>query len=179
MSNPYAAPKARVEDSAPAGEPVFFAVSRTKLAVMSVATFALYQIYWFYKNWKAMQATGKRLNAPIRSVFFPLTAFWLFRHMRERAVENGVEPAHEAGNMATLLFFIYFGTVWLPDPWWVLTYLNLLPMFAVQATADRINLKLAPDVDPNARFSGWNIFGIVVGLAVYAFYFIELYGQPG
>src|SRR6266571_6685632 len=29
----------------------FFVVSPAKLAIMSVATLGLYQIYWFYRNW--------------------------------------------------------------------------------------------------------------------------------
>jgi hypothetical protein len=33
----------------------------------------------------------------------------------------------------------------------------------VQAAVDQINLKLAPGADPNARFSGLNIFGMVIG----------------
>jgi hypothetical protein len=162
LSNPYAAPKARVEDAAPEGEPAFFAVSRLKFVVMTVATFALYQIYWFYKNWQAMQASGAKLNAPVRALFYPITAFWLFRHIRERALGAGVS-GFPAGWLAAALFMLYMGTIWLPDPWWLLSYLNVLLFFPVLAAVDGVNRKRAPDADPNARLSGWNIFGIVVG----------------
>jgi hypothetical protein len=51
----------------------------------------------------------------------------------------------------------------LPDPYWLVTLLGFLPLLPVQAAVNRVNLQLAPDADPNARFSGWNIAGVVVG----------------
>jgi Domain of unknown function (DUF4234) len=176
--NPYAAPKARVDDGAAAGEPAFFAVSRLKLVVMSVVTFGLYQIYWFYKNWKAMQASGARLNAPIRAVFYPLTAYWLFRHVRERAIAAQIAPHHQAGPLAAVLFAVYALTFWLPDPWWLLGYLTILAVLPVQATVDQINRELTPEADPNVRFSGWNIFGIVVGVLILVLGLIGIFLDP-
>jgi hypothetical protein len=31
--------------------PMYFPVSRLKLAVMSTCTLGIYELYWFYKNW--------------------------------------------------------------------------------------------------------------------------------
>jgi len=33
----------------PAGQPIFFPVSRLKLVIMSTVTFGIYELYWFYK----------------------------------------------------------------------------------------------------------------------------------
>ncbi|BDZ73038.1 hypothetical protein GCM10025856_07570 [Methylophaga marina] len=43
-------------DSNPAaGDQAYFSVSTTKLKWLYLATFGLYGIYWFYKNWKLQQ----------------------------------------------------------------------------------------------------------------------------
>jgi hypothetical protein len=175
-SNPYAAPKARVEDTAEArGQPAYFPVSRTKLILMSFGTFGIYQIYWFYKNWKAMQAEGIKLNAPVRAVFYPLTSYWLFRHIGARAAAAGVAGTYHAGGLAAALFIVSSVTWRLPDPWWLLGYAGFLLLLPVQASVDQINLKVAPDADRNARFSGWNIVSMIVGCLVLALAIVGMF----
>jgi hypothetical protein len=51
----------------------------------------------------------------------------------------------------------------LPDPYWLLTMLSFFPLLPVQAAVNRVNRQLAPDAEPNARFGGWNIAGVVLG----------------
>ena len=38
------------------GTPVFFAVSILKFIVLSIFSLGVYDIYWFYKNWKLARA---------------------------------------------------------------------------------------------------------------------------
>ena len=167
--NPYAAPTARVEDAAarPEAEPVFFAVSLVKLALMSIVTLGLYEIYWFYKNWKCVERNaGDKVNAPIRSVFYPIMSYSLFRRVREHAKRSGV-AGFPAGWLAVALFLVT--VLWrLPDPWWLVSFLGFLPLVPVQKSVNAINAKLAPAADANARFTGWNVFGLVVGGIVLA-----------
>ena len=160
--NPYAAPAAVVADAeAASAEAVFFPVSLLKLSLMSVATLGLYQIYWFYKNWKCVQKLGDDVNAPLRAVFYTLTSYWLFRKIREQAGSARLGNL-QAGLLALLLFFL--GSLWrLPDPWWVVGLGGFLPLLPVQATVNRLNRKLAPQADPNTRFDGWNIAALAAG----------------
>ena len=39
----------------PLTAPLYFPVSTTKLIVMSVCSFGLYESYWFYKHWKQIK----------------------------------------------------------------------------------------------------------------------------
>src|SRR5262245_21832197 len=166
--NPYAAPSARVDDAAarPEAEPVFFAVSLLKLALMSVVTLGLYEVYWFYKNWKCVERNnGEKVNAPIRSVFYPLVSYSLFRRIREHARRAG-SVEFPAGWLAVALFLM--ALLWrLPDPWWLVGFLGFLPLYPVQQAVNEINRKLAPQADTNARFTGWNVFGLVAGGIVF------------
>jgi hypothetical protein len=163
--NPYAAPAANVADTPalPASEPVFFAVSKLKLALMSVVTFGLYEIYWFYKNWKCVQRNYKdNVSAPVRALFYPLVSYPLFKRIREHAAKSGIEGGVPAGALAIAVFAL--AMLWrLPDPWWVVSLFGFLPLLLVQSTVNEINRKLAPDADANSRFSGANIAALVIG----------------
>lgn len=161
--NPYAAPTAKVDAAASAPEPVFFAVSGLKLALMSVVTLGLYEVYWFYKDWKCVQRNfGDKVNAPLRAVFYPVVSYPLFRRIRAHAKSSGVEADFPAGVLACTVFIL--NLLWfLPDPWWLAGFLGIVPLLPVQRAANAINRKHAPAADPNTRFTGWNIFGLVAG----------------
>ncbi|MEM7353299.1 MAG: hypothetical protein AAF657_21060, partial [Acidobacteriota bacterium] len=45
--NPYAPPKSTIEPAGSNPEQLFFTTSSFKLAVMSICTFGLYEVYWF------------------------------------------------------------------------------------------------------------------------------------
>lgn len=162
--NPYAAPTAQVLDAVgPGTEPVFFPVSRLKLALMSIVTFGIYEVYWFYKNWKCVQRNyGDDVNAPIRALFYPIVSYPLFKRIRDHAKTARVEANVQAGLLAIVVFV--FATLWrLPDPWWLVSFLGFVPLVLVQNAVNAINRKLAPGAGTNSRFSGWNIFGLIAG----------------
>lgn len=168
--DPYAAPRAKVEDAVPADQAgtAYFAVSLLKLGVMSVTTLGIYQIYWFYKNWKnAQRIANVDANAPIRAFFYGITSYWLFKLIRDHA--NSVVPgmAIPAGPLAIAVFVLTAASR-LPDPYWLVTFLSVLPLLLVQSAVNRVNWQLAPEADRNARFSGWNIAGALLGGLVVA-----------
>lgn len=164
-ANPYAAPRARLDDAAglePGAEP-FFAVSVPKLAIMSVATFNFYPLFWFYRNWKCAQRVGgETLNAPLRALFYPFTAYGLFRRIREHAAADGRHASLPAGPLATVLLSVSL-TAGLPDPFWFVSLLVFVPLLPVQRVVNEMNARLAPDADTNASFTGWNIVALVLG----------------
>ena len=153
--HPYAAPAADLY-VAPSQAPVFFPVGTTKLVAMSLCTLSLYQLYWFYKNFRAMKDHGQDLWPIPRTIFCALMAYTLFRAVRERGTDFA------AGALAVAFFII--STLWrLPDPWWLLSMLSFLPILPVRKQIDAINEKAAPDADRNTRIRGWNYLAIVLG----------------
>jgi len=175
-SNPYAPPKAVVADIAPvsaASQPVFFPVSRTKLIVMLLVTFTLYELVWFYKNWALIRRRGEPVIPVARAIFAVFFCYSLFDRVRSRAKPLGLRLS--AG--------------WLATGWIVLTVTgNMLDrlispevspavyamiivlLFAsgafllpVQNAINAINRAEVPDHEPNDRFTVWNWLWIVVG----------------
>jgi hypothetical protein len=166
----------------PQPPPAFFAVSRAKLIVLSVASLGVYEAYWFYKHWQRQRERTEEDLSPVwRTVFAVFFAYDLFTRLRDQAEQRRVGPAYPAGWMAaayvvpSLLFR-------LPDPWWLLTLLSMIPLVLVQGTANAINAVLTPEADTNARFSGANAvvlaLGVVLWLLLLVGFLMQAAGEP-
>src|SRR6185437_9327435 len=133
--NPYAPPIARVSDVVPANSsgvvaPVFFAVSMLKYVVMSIATFGLYQLYWFYMNWKLIKERESTDIQPFwRAVFAVFFCYQCFSRIREYQHPAVAVARLPVGALATC--WIILTLLWrLPDPYWwpsALSFLVILP----------------------------------------------------
>lgn len=144
------------------GRPAFFPVSVTKLAVMSVCTFGLYQIYWFYQNWRLVKSRDQsRISPPWRSVLGLLFCYPLFRRVRSMAQRQAI-----AMPSAALLFTAWIVATLLsysPPPYLLLSFGSVIFMLPIQRAANRINAQIAPQHDPNRRFGALNIVIVLVG----------------
>ena len=163
--NPYAPPTTAVADIRPqdGGLPPFFAVSLLKLAVLSLCTLGIYELYWFYRNWQHVKARGESDILPFWRAFFAiLFCYSCFKRIRDVGVERGIEPVLSAGAFAT--GWIVMTLTWkAPDPYGWITFFAVAFLLPVQAHVNRINAAVAPGHDRNARFSAWNWLATVIG----------------
>lgn len=177
MDNPYQAPAAQLSELKESAATVFFPVSVTKLLVLSICTFGLYEIYWFYRNW---QLVKRRENSDIipalRSIFGVLFCYALFRRVRDEAENHRTKPI-PAGPLAA--GWIVLTVLWrLPGAYWLVTFLAILFMLPVQRAANAINRQAVPDHDPNSHFSGWNITAVVLGGLFFVLSLIGTFVSP-
>jgi hypothetical protein len=165
--NPYAPPTAYVADiSTPddaAIAPRFFAVSVTKLVVMSVCTFSGYEIYWFYRQWKRIAERERESMAPLaRAIFAFFYCYSCFARIRDYDAETRTSTRLAAGPLA--IGWIVTTVLWrLPDPYWWISMFTVLFLIPVQRHVNRLNIALSPLHDCNARFSIWNWLAIIFG----------------
>lgn len=109
------------------------------LVWLSVLSFGLYEVYWFYRNWRALaEHTGMDLKAgwrtlgllvPVVNVFM---VYHQFRLVHVLATQGGRVPSYSPWAMA-LGYFLLVGVSNVPGPMWPLTFLTVLPMIPVQA----------------------------------------------
>jgi hypothetical protein len=127
-------------------------------------TFGIYELYWFYKNWKFIkQRTGENIMPFWRAFFGVIFCYSCFKEIRETAKTQGVSLSTSAGLLATV--WIILTVSWrLPDPFWLVTMATPFILIPIQQTVNTLNKVVAPDHNPNARFSAWNIVGIVFGV---------------
>jgi hypothetical protein len=143
--------------------PTFFPVATHKFVVLSICTFGLYELYWFYKNWQWVKESQHSNLSPFwRAFFAPLWAYQQFRHVQEQAKAERVLTKWNSGILA-LFYFVLMVTWRLPDPLWLISMGSFIPLMPVQQTINRINRLHSGSTHINSSYSGWNIALIIVG----------------
>jgi hypothetical protein len=96
--------------------PSCFPVSLLKLAAMSIATSGIYELYWFYRNWKLIKQRDEIEIMPFwRAFFAPLFCYQCFADMTAQARSLGLQQSLSAAPLAMGWFFMtLLGK--LPDP---------------------------------------------------------------
>jgi hypothetical protein len=151
----------------------YFGVGILKLAVLSLCSFGIYDLFWCYRQWnQERDRTGETLSPLWRAVFAPLWAFSLFERIHRRAMSNRL-PADWSPNALAIAFLALNVTWRLPDPYWLVSLLTFLPIIPVQRTINTLNTKAAPETDRNDRFSGPNLALLLLGGALLA---LAIYG---
>ena len=97
-----------------------------------------------------------------RALFGIFWCYSCFEFIRKDERDLGVEPTLSAGPLA--VGWIAASLAWrLPEAYFLLGYLSVLPLITAQRHANHINALVAPEHDKNAAFSGWNWLAVVVG----------------
>ena len=145
--------------------PFFFPVSIPKLVTLSVVTFGLYHLVWFYRNW-ALERERSRFEeiSPFWRTFFAL--FYcrsMFSLVRDEARARGIPAAYSAGWLAAAFITLEFVAVRLPDPWWLVCLAGSIALVPVQRAANAVNAAERPRAATNARFTALNWVVVAFG----------------
>ena len=143
--------------------PLYFPVSILKLIVMSVCTMGIYDLYWFYKNWKIIKEREKIGVSPFWRAFFAyFFCYSLLKTIRTTAQSLNLNRSIAAGQLAAgwIIFTLLFS---IPGPFSLLTYFAGLFLVPVQRLVNEINISETPRLDANTRFTPWNMVAILVG----------------
>lgn len=151
------------------GSTPLFAISNVKLALMMISTFGAYQIFWGFKHWKAIRARTGEEMIPLARGFFAIFFFHLLtREVNHSATAHAIDRQLPVAPLTTL-FVILMLAQKLPDPFWLICFLVVVPMLFVQNVANHVNRKAAPLMDPNGRIRGWNWLAVLVGIPLFIF----------
>lgn len=86
---------ATVPGSAQRPDMVYFCVGSTKLVLMTISTFTLYSLYWFYRNWKVELAISRDLFSPLLRTIFIVLFFYAFAaRVKERGLGASVRVTY-------------------------------------------------------------------------------------
>jgi hypothetical protein len=183
-TNPYAPPTAVVADVATAettDAPPFFAISITKLITMCLCSFTVYEVYWFYRNWKRIQQReGGGLIPILRAIFAPLFGYSLFLRMRDyegdgpagslldlNAREAEAPPVQVGGRLPAGLLAIGVlvsnALFRMPGAYSLLGFLSIACLVVAQIHVNRLNAIASPGHYQNSRISGWNWLLVIPG----------------
>jgi hypothetical protein len=129
---------ADLDSQAPVAEP-FASVPLWQLSVLSVASFSLYNVLWFYRHWKR-QRSVEHCSPFWRAVFGVLFFQALASRVEQRRLKLDLALAFSP--VALSLAYVLFHFVWrLPDPWWVIGNLSFIPLLPVQQAINDMNAR--------------------------------------
>lgn len=140
----------------------FVAVPLARFVLMSLATFSLYEIWWFYANWKRVQErTGEKMYPFWRAVFAPIFCYFFVDTVRRTSQKASVPVALSAGGIA-LAYAALIASQELPDPWWWLCYLSFVPLLPVVRHVAQLHHALYPGLESYAPFGKGHVVALVV-----------------
>jgi hypothetical protein len=131
--------------------------------LLCIVSFGIYEIYWFYKNWKFIKENNKLNISPFwRAIFAYFFAYGLFKNIFALAKEKGYKGEHSPGFLT--FCFIAISILWkLPDPYWLISMFSFLPLTAVVKVLNYYWRQEQPNLKERTRFSGGEIALLVVG----------------
>jgi len=87
-----------------------FAVSLGKLAILSIVTFGIYDLYWAYQQWDAIRRRENEDLSPFwRAFFAPLWGFSLFPRIQKLAEMHHV-PVNWSGGALAVVYLLLGAT---------------------------------------------------------------------
>jgi hypothetical protein len=186
----YAPP--RIDEPAPpplADEAHFYSVSVLKLAILNIASFGFYTVYWYYRHWKREAARMRRRIRPFgRAFFYIFFTAPLFERIATTARERGYVVPWSHGAMAAAVIALTIASriadrfaartdeVGSHDaPGIVLLFLMTIVLCRVQGTANLVNGD--PHGELNARFGPGSLVVVLLGACVWLF-FLLAWAEP-
>jgi hypothetical protein len=156
-------------DSAQPKQPAtYFTAAPWKLALMSLCTSGIYDLYWFYRNWKLYkQRTGLRIRPVERAIFTIFFAYSMFDDICDKAGSSGVQKTFHPAMLA-LAYVSIFVTTALPTPLGYISYATFIPLIIANELAAAVSRANDPDFVENNRLSIGNLIAIVLGLGYIA-----------
>lgn len=154
--------------------PAFYSTGPFKFMLLSIGTFGLFQLYWFYRNWRAIkQRDGSDIRPLWRAFFTPLWTFsfgaWLNDAARAQRIGTLNLPTIPLG----LLYLLSNAVAALPSASFILTFAAgvvavcaILPFdFAVRRYEGGGSLGAAS----HPRLALWQMLGSLLAVALLGF----------
>jgi hypothetical protein len=145
-------------------EGILFPVGLFKLAIMSVTTLGVYQGYWMYRNWKYLRQRRKIKANSVRRSDYPFFFIYpLFREIRAVGATISSQPM-VAPQLLFVLWLALTFLVNLPDPYYFLGNLDIIPILIVQNYVLKLNREYGCERFIDYKLTAKNWLSIVVGI---------------
>ncbi len=162
-----------------AGDKAYFSVSTSKLKWLYLATFGLYGIYWFYKNWKLQQPfINGKIMPVMRGIFSIFFAHALTKRIKQSMARQNIPENKHLGFLATMFVLLvilgnlastladnhvvpqYFNIIWL-----IMFYLSVYPLIELQ---EKINMLMDDPIGTiNSRYDWRGYAALFIGAVLW------------
>ena len=152
------------------------------LVWLAILSFGLYELYWFYRNWRVIKEHGGHDFSPgwrAVGLFVPIVNVFMVYHMFRLAYVMGDSPDRRpvfTPGRQTLAYFLLVAVSNVPGPFWPLTFLTVLPMIPVQAALNRYWASEQPDRPVRESFNAAETVILALGALMFM---VILFGMAG
>lgn len=145
-------------------EPLFYGVSTKKFVVLSIFTWGLYPLYWFFKNFSKYEKRYQEGSIPfLRAIFSPLFAYSLFTVINAELENRGSRKRLAAGPLALAYFLLNAASRFLPEPYALVSLLVFIPLLGANSSINTLNLEEYSAYVPDSRFTWINWLFLLIG----------------
>lgn len=149
----------------------YYNTSISKITILSICTFGIYEFYWMYKNWKIIKDhSGIKIHHFARTWFSIFFCFPLFKIIILSIKRKNPEIRCSAGILATLwIFSCLFGYAsskyehWSAQVLFGISFLSLVPLVILQKKINIYNASIDQQYKINQKFTGWSIALVIIG----------------
>lgn len=162
--------------------PYPYVISTWKLVILSVSTFGLYHIYWFYKHWKSLKADRNlNVNPGARALFAIIMSYSMFREVRKAVRELDKSRGLEAGWLA-IAFAILALSGRASGPYASYALISLLSFWPLIPVQNAINFYWERKYGnrlTKSYFGTSNVIWTVIGVIIFGILmYYGAYGSP-
>lgn len=156
----------------------YYCVSVFKLALLSFTTLGIYELFWFYKNWKTVKITTKReINPFWRAVFSPLFCYSFANTVNSTAESLPSIPRISPTPIA-VSYFIFIVLHRLPDPYWLISFFSFLPLIPIANQIRQIHEAVRPGEDTMYKWGFASILSLIIGSLFTFLVIVASFGPP-
>lgn len=153
----------------------YFSIPPARLALLSVLTLGLYEIFWFYKNWEAIKKAEQQKISPLgRAIFTVFYCHSFFKKVLQSAKKHGYNDSYSPGLLATIYIILLLvgnglsrienTTFGLDILWLLIAISSFIPLLSIQKAINFNNSKMIRNFDKNRKFSKEEIILTVIGV---------------
>lgn len=161
----------------------YYNTSISKIIILSICTFGIYELYWMYKNWKIIKShSGKKIHHFARTWFSIFFCFPLFKIIILSIKRKNPEIGCSAGILATMwIFFCLCGYVsskyehWSAQVLFGISFLSLVPIVILQKKINIYNASIDQQYKINQKFTGGSIALVTIGGLVLILYLFGIF----
>jgi hypothetical protein len=176
LSRPTEGPIAYI----PVGARYSYAQPVWQFVLLTLFTFGLYEIRWFYRNWKYLKLQhGLDISPGWRTVglFIPIVNIVLIvlqlRDIRYYTRAAGCVRTFSVAGVS--IAYVILTLLWLlPHPYWILCILRVWPLAIVQDVLNEYWRKVQPQLMERRRFSGGQVALLILGAFIWLIFLLAL-----
>lgn len=134
-----------------------------RFILLSLITFGIYELVWFYRNWKLLQKEENLKISPFWRVFFAsLFAGSIAGHLQKFLNKKHIETDYSATGIG--IFYFILAILWrFPDPYSLISSFTFIPMLPLVKAMNRYWQKELQNAQPK-KFTWWQIILIILGI---------------